>query len=150
MNANRLHAIAGTFLAAVVLGGCATPQGEHIKPGPDGAAYAVIVEDARVEESRTCLSSADYDTVEVLNNEKLMFFGRDEVWVNDLRHRCSGLESYDTIAFRKGRSASICEYDEVRGLHRSLFDYDTGITCTLGEFDRIDEVHSRRVKEYGL
>ena len=87
--------------------------------------------------SRHCISTNSYDGVEILDDSTLLFRGRRGIWLNRLARPCRGLR-WDSIPTVESHGSRVCEHDRFRGQHRSGFP--ESMTCTLGKFEKIDEV----------
>lgn len=84
-------------------------------------------------EQQRCLSSLDYDQVDVLDQEHVLFRGRgDKLWLNKLRKRCVGLDRNDVLRFRM-RSNRVCDLDTFEGLSSFMWGITSG-SCSLGTF----------------
>ena len=88
-------------------------------------------------ESQRCLGIAEYRSVEVLDEQRLVFKGRrGKVWLNQLKARCQGLRRRMTLEFTR-RGSRLCELDDVRGVDQ---DYrPLSARCALGAFEPITE-----------
>lgn len=85
------------------------------------------------EQSSRCLSTAKYRRVEIMNNQVLVFHGRnDEMWLNILPNRCMGLQT-DMILSIEKRGMRLCARDQFRGEPRFRPD-GSSMPCSLGEF----------------
>ena len=87
--------------------------------------------------SRHCIATNTYDGVEILDDTTLLFRGRRGIWLNRLARPCRGLR-WDSIPTIESHGRRICEHDRFRGQPRSGFP--ESVTCTLGKFEKIDEV----------
>ena len=87
--------------------------------------------------SRHCISTSTYDGVEILDDTTLLFRGRRGIWLNRLARPCRGLR-WDSIPTIESHGSRVCEHDRFRGQPRSGFP--ESMTCTLGKFEKIDEV----------
>lgn len=130
----------------LALAGCSSMQIEHTNGDEAALLQALPADDAAYTETKSCLSRLEYDSVEVAGDQHLLFFGHDDIWVNELRSRCPGLEHYDTLAFDL-TGDRVCSLDSVSGVDRRFFSWDRGPTCTLGEFRKVSEVQAQRLRE---
>lgn len=87
--------------------------------------------------SRHCISTSSYDGVEILDDSTVLFRGRRGIWLNRLARPCRGLR-WDSIPTIESHGSRVCEHDRFRGQPRSGFP--ESMTCTLGKFEKIDEV----------
>lgn len=137
-------------LACVVLltAGCASQ--DVFRSSDDASRYAAILNDAELGPPERCLSSVQYDSVEVLNENRIMFtgIGDDDVWVNELKSRCPALETYDAVKLEKV-STRLCEFDEVAGIDRFFFSWQEGPSCLLGKFHKVDKPIREKLMEVG-
>jgi hypothetical protein len=137
------------FATLLLLSGC---SGLHVeKPSGSGAALADVVSGLEREaytRTERCLSTFDYDSVEVAGEEYLLFYGRgDDVWVNELSSRCPGIEIYDALAFEL-HTDRICALDSVSGINRGFLSWDKGPTCALGEFSQVSPAQAAQLRRY--
>jgi len=129
---------------AFVLGGCAAaPERDQQMRSAlqqlEGADYAA---------TERCLSTFEYDQVEVLDQQHLLFESNtgQEVWLNTLRTKCPGLRKDDVLAFEMTDNR-LCSLDTATVVERFLFWQRTGPTCSLGEFQQLPEAQSSLVRE---
>lgn len=105
---------------------------------------------SREDYARTerCLSTHQYRSVEVLDENHLLFTGtsRDRLWLNKLRSRCPGLRRNDTLAFEL-RNNRLCNLDTATVVDRFLFWERTGPTCSLGEFQQLTPGQAELLRE---
>lgn len=87
--------------------------------------------------SRHCISTNTFDGVEILDDSTVLFRGRRGIWLNRLARPCRGLR-WDSIPTVESHGSRVCEHDRFRGQPRSGFP--ESMTCTLGKFEKIDEV----------
>ena len=87
--------------------------------------------------SRHCISTSSYDGVEILDDSTVLFRGRRGIWLNRLARPCRGLR-WDSIPTIESHGSRVCEHDRFRGRPRSGFP--DSMMCTLGKFEKIDEV----------
>ena len=109
---------------------------------PAGVAGAEITDievlpESEYVESQRCLRVHAYQSVEVLDEQRLIFKGRaGKVWLNQLKARCQGLRRRMTLEFTR-RGSRLCELDDVRGVDQ---DYrPMSARCALGAFEPITE-----------
>jgi hypothetical protein len=100
-------------------------------------------------EPKHCLSTLAYDTVEILDEQRLLFRGRgkDELWLNQLAGRCAGLRRDMTLQFDlHGNQA--CRMDTVRGVE-SYFYFWQSVTgpCVLGGFEPVTQEQVALIKQ---
>jgi len=129
---------------AVLLGGCASAperdaQVANALQQLEGADYAA---------TERCLSTFEYDQVEILDDQHLLFESNtgQEVWLNTLRNRCPGLRKDDVLAFDMNGNR-LCSLDTATVMERFLFWQRTGPTCSLGEFQQLTEAQSSVVRD---
>lgn len=98
--------------------------------------------------TENCLSSVEYDTVEVLDEQHMLFqgTGKDDVWLNQLRQRCPGLREDDTLAFDM-QGDRLCSLDTVTVVNHFMFWRRTGPTCALGKFNKLTDAQAGLVRQ---
>jgi len=130
------------FVAIALIAGlmaACTSQGLHKNTG-NGDEYSEALSDAQFTASERCLSGAEYDSVDVISDSRLLFRGiGDKVWVNELKTRCPGLETYDALQLEKQSTSFTNELDTVRGMDRQFFSWFEGPFCTLGKFHGVEK-----------
>ena len=99
-------------------------------------------------ETKRCLSDFEYNQVEVLDEQHILFRNSpgDDLWLNTLRARCPGLNRNDTLLFEK-RSNRLCNLDRAEVVQRFLFWQRTGPVCSLGEFHQLTEAQAELIRE---
>ncbi len=127
------------FVFAFGMSSCTTSGGaqqDHqlasvLKDMDSGTQYAA---------TRRCLSSHDYDTVEVLDDQHILFKDKpgNDYWLNTLRSKCAGLNRHDTLLFEKSNN-QVCNLDTAEVTEHFLFWHRTGPVCTLGKFNQLTE-----------
>lgn len=98
-------------------------------------------------ESETCLATFQYDRVEVLDQQRVLFVGRGgKVWLNELRRVCPGLRRRHALRFDI-RGSRICALDSFRAVETRLGGIDevSGV-CVLGEFQLISEAQAEAIR----
>jgi len=129
----------------LVLVGCAAGGGERQQRISD--ALDQLTTDTEYAATERCLSTFDYDQVEVLDDRHLLFRDRNRYWLNELRSRCPGLRRHDTLLFER-RSPQLCALDTAAVVQRFLFFWQrTGPTCTLGDFHQLTEPQAALLRE---
>jgi len=105
---------------------------------------------SREDYARTerCLATHQYRSVEVLDENHLLFTGtsRDRLWLNELRTHCPGLRSNDTLAFEV-RNNRLCNLDTATVVDHFLFWERTGPTCSLGDFQQLTPAQAKLLRE---
>jgi hypothetical protein len=96
-----------------------------------------VLPESEYVESQRCLRLHAYQSVKVLDEQRLIFKGRGgKVWLNQLKGRCQGLRRRMTLEFTR-RDSRLCELDDVRGVDQ---DYrPMSARCALGAFEPITE-----------
>lgn len=125
------------LVATVLLAGCAAA------PPPDektAQTVAEILATPAVEavETRRCLQTYAYHTVQVLDPQYVLFSGiGDKHWLNQLRVPCVGLHRTDTLVF-KLHTTQVCSLDSFEGVSDPWwwFNRTTG-ACVLGDFQPV-------------
>ncbi len=91
------------------------------------------------ETAQRCINLRRLDRSEVLSNQAIIFHMRgDEIFINRLRYRCSGLSRRDTIMFET-RFNQLCNLDQVTVLNEMGGRFMRGASCGLGLFHPIDK-----------
>lgn len=130
-------AIAGIL---AVLAGCAgaepTPEQQAREVVKHETINDILSQPLAAEEyadERRCLSTRSYDSVDVLDDEHVVFRGTgDKIWVNKLRHRCVGLRRDRILRFEM-RDSRICDLDRFEAVSAHAFGISSGV-CSLGTF----------------
>jgi len=93
-----------------------------------------LAQDEYVQGDR-CISTYQYHSVEVLDNQHVLFKGRGKkLWLNTLRTRCVGLRRRDLLKFEL-RGSQLCNLDDFVAISQSLFvGMETSAKCSLGDF----------------
>jgi hypothetical protein len=133
-----------TFVLAVA--GCASGGGERDERLAD--VLAGLDTDTEYAATQRCLSTFEYDRVEVLDERHLLFRNApgNDVWLNILRSRCPGLHRNDTLLFEKSGSR-LCSLDRAEVIDRFLFWRRTGPVCALGEFHQLTDAQAALIRE---
>jgi len=111
-------------------------------PGDADAQLAFILANPLKESdysaSDRCLFQRTYRSIEILDRRHLLFVGsRDDLWLNQLRVDCIGLQRDSVLVFEM-RQGSLCDLDNFRGVARNAPGGEFGNAhCTLGHFERI-------------
>ncbi|MDX1571304.1 MAG: DUF6491 family protein [Xanthomonadales bacterium] len=133
--------------AALFAVGCSPAH--MAKPSDNGDRLAALVDledETQYVATQKCLSRLAYQSVEVLNEQHLLFEDFDEVWVNRLRARCPQLNRHDTMIFEM-HSSRLCELDTVSPADRMMFWWRKAPPCTLGDFKKLAPAAAQRVTE---
>jgi hypothetical protein len=97
-------------------------------------------------ETKRCLSRHDYRSVDILNQEYLLFRKSGQFWLNKLKHRCIVLRRDLILVFNQHGMGGMCSgdlayvtdrYDLERGFSPSGRPLAAQGTCRLGEFESI-------------
>jgi hypothetical protein len=127
------------IVLTLLIAGCASHEIRKTKPAADEvqAKVEAIVERVAQDEyasSENCLSTFEYDSVDIIDERHLLFHGLgDDMWINQLRADCPGLHDSDTLLFEL-HSSRVCSLDIVRRVDRMLFWWNKGPMCSLGKF----------------
>lgn len=119
------------------------------EPSLDERLDALLQETVSADEYRetaNCLRQQDYRSVDILNQEYLLFRKGSTYWLNRLRHRCVSLHRTMLLTFEKRGTTRICAGDPFYVSDR--LDFDRGFsptgrplashgTCFLGTFESI-------------
>jgi len=135
----------GVLLAVGMLAGCASSGPSEEKQAAQAKAQETIDQIlaaplASEDYSKTerCISTFEYDTMEVLDDQHVIFEGRgDNVWLNTLRSRCIGLRR-DSVPVIRLRDSQLCDLDTFQARDSMLGVWSrTSANCSLGTFSRI-------------
>ncbi len=136
--------IVTTLAAVALLGGCATSpeRNEQVSNALER------LEDAEYAATERCLSTFQYDQVEILDGRHLLFESNtgDDVWLNTLRQSCPGLRRDDVLAFEMNGNR-LCSLDTATVMERFLFWQRSGPTCSLGEFQELTDAQASLLRE---
>ena len=93
------------------------------------------------DRTERCLSLWRNYSVEVIDDEHLLFRRRNELWINKLRSRCPQLSgrSHEVLSFDVTSGNMLCNLDTVREIDRNIGGWSGGVACGLGEFHRVAE-----------
>lgn len=138
------HRMMALLLVGLAAAGCAAGGGERQERVSE--ALAQLETDTEYASSRRCLSGFDYDQVEVLDDQHLLFRDANHFWLNKLRSRCPGLNRNDTLLFER-TGTRLCALDSAEVIERFLFWRRTGPRCTLGDFHELTEGQSALLRE---
>ena len=140
-------------LSALLLAGCARDPAKQAEAQQE-VAYEIetiltqpLSEDEYVQGER-CLSTHQYDSIEILDNRHVVFKGRgDRLWVNTLRAPCVGLRRRDVPMFEL-RGMQLCNLDDFVAINTSrFFGTATSATCVLGDFAPITKEQVALIKD---
>ena len=118
---------------------------EAVMEDPPLAVDTILQNPLTADDYRTserCISNQRFRSVEIVDEHYILFIGRNEVWVNRLRHRCIGLQA-NMVPVLDMTSGRVCQMDRLRGV-------SSGVStqfCSLGEFEKIQEFRADRLKE---
>lgn len=102
--------------------------------------------DGVVGEIVRCIRTFDYDSVDILDAERLVFKGRGgKRWLNQLRMKCPGLRRRDPLSFEI-RSNRLCEFDSFRSIDVTGYG-GASPKCSLGRFEPITEDQVQMLKD---
>jgi len=123
------------IVLAGLLGACASTP-----PEPDEeAARLHALMSAGAGSGQRCLSVSQYDSVQILNEQMLLFKGTgNRAWANELRSRCPGMRKDDVLIFDL-RGSQVCSLDWVTATRPGFLGWpNAGPKCSLGEFIEFD------------
>ena len=98
-------------------------------------------------EERTCLWQRQIKSVEIIDENFVIFRGRlrNKVWLNKFTQPCVGLTG-DMLVTTHARNGSICRFDTLDARPRGASPFHTAVRCYLGSFEGIDEVQAEAMK----
>lgn len=105
---------------------------------PSNAVLDRILEGDR--SPKLCLSIGRFRNTAVVDDQTILFFRRQDVWLNVLRRACPGLKPGSIFAYQvHGRVSRLCGGD-------LIFPAPGGIVCTLGKFYVITPAQARALQ----
>ncbi|MGA0838864.1 MAG: DUF6491 family protein [Pseudomonadales bacterium] len=141
----ELRTIGAGVLLGCLLAGCASSdaveerkaQAAATQESVDQILAAPLGAEAYAKTER-CLSTAQYDSVEILDDRHVLFKGIGKrVWLNELRSRCIGLDPRSTPVIRL-RDSQLCDMDTFQGVDSTMGIWTrSSATCSLGKFTAI-------------
>lgn len=136
MKRSRFLVAAVSIAAAGSITSCASEPS-----APDSNELPVLerlTTDTRYTPTQRCLSTFEYDSIEVLDDRHLLFSNAagTKAWINMLRNRCAALGRNATLSFEM-RGNRVCSLDTARVLARFVYGNQIGPTCSLGEFEEV-------------
>ena len=98
-------------------------------------------------EEKSCLWGREIDSVEIIDENLVVFRGRirNKVWLNRFTQPCTGLRR-DMLITTRARTGSICRFDTLDARPRGASPFGTAVKCYLGSFEGIDEVQVEAIK----
>lgn len=138
------------LLATMVLAGCAGTAAERDAEARrqetvDEILNAPLDEAAYGGTPRRCISEFAFRDFQAIGDRYLVFEGPgDQLWVNEIRGRCPGLDRSASLAFKQ-TGMQICELDQFKVVdmftwaryQRWPWHWLEGIPCTLGKFQPV-------------
>lgn len=95
--------------------------------------------DERDMDAKQCVRISSVEEIEIVDAQTLIFHMRgDEVYRNDLPHKCPGLKYDDTLMYRSS-VGQLCNVDIITVLDDWGFGFSPGVSCGLGMFHPITE-----------
>lgn len=132
-------------LATLLLSLC-TAAGSATVLAEDSAAANPNLKLATGEPVR-CLSLNRIDETVVLDANNVLFYtGRNEVYLNDLPHRCLGLSRNKPIMYRTSLN-QLCSVDVITVLESMGSSYMPGPSCGLGMFYPISKEDADKLRK---
>ena len=111
------------------------------------AILSAPLDDQDYQQRRNCLRMRAIDDVEVLDDELVVFHGRqNKLWLNQLSTRCLGLRE-DMLVELRGYGGSICRLDRFIGRPRFSPMGAINAQCRLGSFETIDPMQVEALRE---
>lgn len=134
-NVKKMNLAASAILLAGLLSACASTPAE---PDAEAARLHALMS-VGAENGMRCLSVSQYDSVQILNEQMLLFKGTgNRVWANELRNRCPGMRKDDVLIFEL-RGSQVCSLDSVTPTRPGFLGWPhAGPKCSLGEFIEFD------------
>jgi len=133
-------------VVAAVLSGCAgsgptqqelEAQAQQKQEALEDILNTPLTAEAYGGEGERCLSTHAYRSVEVLDDQHVLFRGSgDKLWLNKLRSRCVGLRPNETLRFEL-RNNRVCELDNFQSFDSFMHAARFSGNCTLGPFQPV-------------
>jgi len=107
-------------------------------------------------ETASCLARWQYDSIQVINEDVLLFFKTGRYWLNRLKFTCAGLERNMAINTMTRGADTLCGGDSVyanrpvdlrEGVTASGRPLVVRATCTLGDFQSVPVSYGQALKE---
>ena len=140
------------FIASfLVIAGCAaSPEEEHKRMEMEADVDDILsqyVDPAEYGEPGNCLSDRQVRRYRALGTRHLLFEGRQgQLWVNVLRGRCPGLDSYSVFIMRPNLAGRLCDMDHFSVVDRVGSPTIAAPNCVLGEFKPVTEAQIKEVE----
>ncbi len=138
----RSTVLAALTVTHLTLAGCASEQGVSERAAEQAATQQTVdqilaapLDASAYAKPERCLSTMQYDSVEILDDRHVLFKGTGRrAWMNELRSRCIGLDRNSTPVIRL-RDSQLCDLDTFQGVENSFgMMTRTSATCSLGQF----------------
>lgn len=99
------------------------------------------------ERAERCVQLSRIARTEVIDDQNILFYMRgDEIYRNQLPHRCPGLRHERTFMYRTSLS-QLCDVDIITVLYNHGFGFTPGASCGLGRFQPITKDEINALKE---
>jgi len=96
------------------------------------------LESSEYSETQNCIYTRSYDGIEIIDERHLLFKGkRGKAWINQLRHRCTGLTG-DKILFIDIRGSRLCMADTFSAREKGD-NFTISPLCRFGKFQAVSE-----------
>ena len=142
--------------AVALLSGCAaSPPSDDQREFKQARIDEILsqsLDPAEYGETKRCLNDTEFRTFHALDDRHILFDGRrGRQWINTLRHQCTDLRFGDILVVRRFSGTRMCAMDRFsvadwfdwpwyrRWPWRWWSTWNTGMTCTLGEFQPVTE-----------
>ena len=124
-------------LLALTIGMTVAAQDDAVESNADAAAAAI---DDLDREGERCISVSRIRDTHVVDDKTVLFYmrGGSEIYRNELRYECRGLERENSFSYRVIANR-LCSTDSIRVLRQFGSSLDAGISCGLGLFFPISE-----------
>ena len=147
----RNFAVGAIAASLLVLAGCATsPEDEHRRQEMEADIDDILsqyVDPAEYGEPKNCLMENQIRRYRALGTRHMLFEGRQgQLWVNDLRGRCSGLERDSIFIMRPKLTGRYCDMDLFSVADRVGTAVPLAPNCALGEFRPITQAQLKEVE----
>jgi len=114
----------------------------------DVEAILTQIDERAYGEPETCISTFQYESVDVLNGQLLMFHdGRRDFWINDLGRPCFLVPAYDAVVLEL-RGPRVCALDTIRPYDRFMWwNLRGGPGCALGKFHKVSPQQAAGIRD---
>ena len=104
------------------------------------------VAEEHASEAEHCIPISRIQSTDIVDDKRILFYMRgDDVYLNELPHKCPGLKFEETIMYRSS-VGQLCDMDIVTVMMDVAFGFQPGASCGLGMFQPISEDEAEEIK----